>query len=158
MDHAQNAVAAAGQARQKLRLEAKVFAASAEQRHADALKLPVQPADRLTKRRWLAGPDVGRQGVAPVAADLVKLLQVRLLAVLGVFAPKLGEAALALGFRPVAGQLGFVRQREKGLRDPVAVGDGFGRDAVIRDDKKSGLLQRLTHGSHGVRAVGRGVQ
>ena len=143
VNHAQNAVAALGEARQKIRLQAKMLAARAEQFHSDALELPIQPADRFTKPGHLAWPGVGRQRVAVLASDLEKFLQVRLRAVLGVFAAELGETALPVRFRPAVGALGLFRQREKCPGDPVAVGDLPGRDPVVRDDKKPGLLQRL---------------
>ena len=138
-----------------IRLQAEVLAGRAEQSHADALELPIQPADCLTKLPRFAWPNVGRQRFAPFAADLEKLLQVRLGIVLGVLAPELGEAALAVRLRPVVGELGLLRQRKKSLCHPVTVGDLFGRDAVILDNEKTGLFQRLADGSHRVLAVGR---
>jgi hypothetical protein len=42
--------------------------------------------------------------------------------------------------------LGFLRQRKKRFGDSIAFGDLIGRDTVILDDKKTGLLQRLANG------------
>ena len=58
-------------------------------------------------------------------------------------AAKLAEQAVMAG-----GALGLFRQREKCPGDPVAVGDLPGRDPVVRDDKKPGLLQRLANRLH----------
>ena len=125
-----------------------MLTACAKQFYAYALELPIQSIDRFTKPGYLAWPGVGRQRVAVLTADLEKFLQVRLLAILGMFAAELGETALPIRFRSAIDSLGFLRQREKCLSDPVAVGDLSGRNPVVRDDKKTGLLQRLSNRFH----------
>ncbi|GIT77661.1 MAG: hypothetical protein Ct9H300mP32_0430 [Verrucomicrobiota bacterium] len=89
-----------------------MLTACAKQFYAYALELPIQSIDRFTKPGYLAWPGVGRQRVAVLTADLEKFLQVRLLAILGMFAAELGETALPIRFRSAIDSLGFLRSEK----------------------------------------------